>query len=281
MSARRATDMHDIRAQLREAREQRLPSQGEGKNVKFWVVAVCAVVVGFAVVLLTPRIYSVQRTAALPTFQETRDRIEAETRGEMAPAVARPEDPARYTGKTADEMGKIADDVCFQRAHAAQPHASKTPRLSNKDSSEFASVDGMKHFDALMQCLVTEAPARYCSVRQRQMIAAEVASYFRGVDQANATIKNVVAEMKVDPRFAAVSAELGHTPAMQQLASLKFTHDPKVLTGIEGLIRAGYLTAVERGSIGALAPAPIRDRFARIVANVSPCPKPPWWAIWK
>ena len=89
MSARRATDMHDIRAQLREAREQRLPSQGEGKNVKFWVVAVCAVVVGFAVVLFTPRIYSVQRTAALPTFQETRDRIEAETRGEMAPAVAR------------------------------------------------------------------------------------------------------------------------------------------------------------------------------------------------
>ena len=61
----------------------------------------------------------------------------------------------------------------------------------------------MKHFDALMQCLVTEAPARYCSVRQRHMIAAEVASYFRGVDQANATIKNVVAEMKVDPRFAA------------------------------------------------------------------------------
>ena len=68
---------------------------------------------------------------------------------------------------------------------------------------------------------------------------------------------------------------------MQQLASLKFTHDPKVLTGIEGLIRAGYLTAGERGSIGALAPAPIRDRFARIVANVSPCPKPPWWAVWK
>lgn len=281
MTARRATDTHDIRAQLREARQQRLPSEGEGKSVTFWIVAVCAVFVGFAVVLLTPRIYSVQRTAQLPTFQETRDRIESETRGSAPAVAAAPAAPANYTGKSADEMGKIADDVCFQRAQAAQPHSSKTPRLSNKEPSEFTSVDGMKHFDALMQCLLTEAPQRYCSVRQRQMIAAEAASYFRGVDQANATIKNVVAEMKVDPRFAAASAEVGHTPGMQQLSSLKFTHDPKVLAGIEGLIRGGYLTSVERSSIGALAPPAIRDRLARVVANVSTCPQPPWWAIWK
>lgn len=274
-------DLHDIRATLRESRHQPAPAEGGRSGVTFWIVAVCAVFVGFSVVLFTPRLYSVQRTAALPTFQETRDRIEAETKGEWPSMAPLPADPARYAGKSADEMGKIADEVCFHRAHATQRHWSKSPRLTNKDASDFADVDSMKHFDALMQCLTTEAPVRYCSPRQRQMVTAEIASYFRGIDQANMTVKKVVAEIKVDPRFAAVSAELGHTPAMQQLASLKFVHDPKVLSGIEALIRAGYLTAVDRGSIGALAPAPIRDRLARIVANVSPCPKPPWWAMWK
>lgn len=274
-------DIHDIRAQLREARHQPVPAEGGRNGVTFWIVAASAVAVGFSVVLFTPRIYSVQRTAALPTFQETRDRIEAESKGEWPGMAPLPSNPARYVGKSADEMGKIADEVCFQRAHATQRHWSKTPRLTTKDSSDFASADTMKHFDALMHCLITEAPARYCSARQRQMIAAEIASYFRGVDQANATTKKLIAEIKVDPHFAATSAEMGHTPAVQQLTSLKFTHDPKVLSGIEGLIRAGYLTAAERSSIGALAPAPIRDRLARVVANVSPCPKPPWWAVWK
>jgi hypothetical protein len=262
-------DLHDIRATLRETRQQRAHTQEGRTGVTFWVVAACAVMVGFSVVLFTPRLYPVQRTAALPTFQETRDRIEAESRGELPGTTPLPSNPARYAGKSTDEIGKIADEVCFHRAHATQQHRSKSPRLTNKDASDFAEVGGMKHFDALMQCLVTEAPARYCSPRQRQMIAAEIASYFRGIDQANATAKNVVAEVKAD------------TPSAQPLASPKFTHDPKVLSGIEGLIRAGYLTAAERSSIGALAPAPIRERLARVVAYVSPCPNPPWWAVWK
>lgn len=274
-------DLQDIRAALRESRHQPAPAEGGRSGVTFWVVAVCAVFVGFSVVLFTPRLYSVQRTAALPTFQETRDRIEAESRGELPSMAALSASPERYAGKSADEMGRIADEVCFHRAHATQPHWSKSPRLSNRDASDFADVDSMKHFDALMECMTTEAPARFCAPRQRQMIAAEIASYFRGIDQANATIRKVVAEMKADPRYAAVSAEVAHTPAMQQLTSLKFTQDPKVLAGVEGLIRAGYLTSAERGSIGALAPPAIRDKLARIVANVSPCPKPPWWAMWK
>ena len=113
--------------------------------------------------LFTPRIYSVQRTASLPTFQETRDRLEAESKGESAQMTPLPANPAQYIGKSHDEMGKIADDVCFRRAHAVQRHWSKTPRLTTKDASDFASADSMKHFDALMQCLLTEAPARYCS----------------------------------------------------------------------------------------------------------------------
>ena len=114
------------------------------------------------------------------------------------------------------------------------------------------------------------------------MITAEIVELLPWHRSGEHDGQKVVAEIKVDPRFAAISAELGHTPAMQQLASLKFVHDPKVLAGIEGLIRAGYLTAADRGSIGALAPA----RDPRHVSPASspmcsPCPKPPWWAMWK
>ena len=268
MNARRATDMHDIRAQLREAREQRPRATEDGrKGITFWIVAVGAVIVGFAVVLLTPRIYSVQRTAQLPSFQETRDRIEAETRGPATAPPAAPASPASYTGKNADEMGKIADDVCFARAQGMQPHPSKTPHLSDKDPAEFASADGLKYFEGLLNCLVTEAPARYCSVRQRQTVAADIASYFRGVEQAN---------IAANPRYASASSDSSQPPVAP-----KFAYDPKVLSAIEGLIRAGYLTSAERSSFGALAPPLLRDRLARVVANVSPCPKPPWWMNWK
>lgn len=278
------TDLHAIREQLREVRNR--PAAGVdtgsgGVSPMFWIVAVFAAVAAFAIVLLTPRIYSVQRTASLPTFQETRDRLEAEAKSEYVQVAPLPPNPARYTGKSADEMGKLADEVCFQRAHATQRHWSKTPRLSTKEAADFASIDGMKHFDALMECLVTEAPARYCSERQRTMITAEIAAYFRGVERANEIVKAATQGSKVDPRFAAVSAELGQTPAVQQLAAVKFVLDPKVLTGIEELIRAGYLTMAERSSFGALAPKPIRERMANVVANVSTCPKPPWWASWK
>jgi len=275
-------DLHAIREQLREARSRPAPVEAVSTvSPMFWIVAVFAAVVGFAIVLFTPRIYSVQRTASLPTFQETRDRIEAEAKGEYAATMPLPANPAQYAGKSADEMGKIADDVCFRRAHSVQRHWSKTPRLTTKEPSDFADVPGMKHFEALMQCLVTEAPARYCSVRQRTMITAEIAAYFRGVDQANATVRSTVAEISAKPRSAQEKFELAQSDSFQALASLTFTHDPKVLAGIEGLVRAGYLTVADRSSFGTFAPKPIRDRLTNIVANVSPCPKPPWWAVWK
>ena len=48
--------------------------------------------------------------------------------------------PPRYAGKSADEMGKIADEVCFHRAHATSPTGPKSPRLTNKDLSDFADA---------------------------------------------------------------------------------------------------------------------------------------------
>ena len=270
-------DLHDIRATLRESRQQQPPAEGGGSGVTFWIVAVCAVFVGFSVVLFTPRLYPVQRTAALPTFQETRDRIEAESKGELPSMAPLPANPARYAGKSADEMGKIADEVCFHRAHATQRHMSKTPRLTTKDLSDFAGVDDIRHYDALMHCLVTEAPARYCSSSQRNMIKAEIVMYFRGVEYAGATMKTVVAQHQ---KFRAKSG-FETDPEIMKYAYQPIAPDEKVLAGIEGLIRAGYLTTAQRSDINAIAPSPIRERLARVVANVSPCPKPPWWAMWK
>jgi hypothetical protein len=91
--------------------------------------------------------------------------------------------------------------------------------------------------------------ARYCSPIQRSRITAAIINHFRTVEHA-----------------AAVS---------------KIEVEPRVLTAIDGLIRAGYLLKPQRDDIGTVAPREIRARFAHIVGNKLPCPEPPWWAIWK
>jgi hypothetical protein len=275
------TDLQEMRARLRE--ERALPAvAGGGFKIPFGLIAILAVVLGFIVVLFTPKIYPVQRTAALPTFSDVKDRLESPTRSAMMSQVAVPtESAARYIGRGADEAGKIADAVCFQKAHALVPHWSKTPRLTTKELADFADVESMKHFSTLLQCLVTEAPARYCSRGQRTMIKAEIVTYFRGIDHANTAVKRLVNELT--PRLRQTQSEELNDPdsSYQKLASLKFAPDEKVMTGIEGLIRNGYLGVAERDEIGRSAAAPIRDRFARVVGGKSPCPAPPWWAVWR
>ena len=100
-----------------------------------------------------------------------------------------------------------------------------------------------------LSCLLTEGPARYCSAIQRSKITAAIINHFRTVERASAGAK----------------AEI----------------DPRVLAGIEGLIRAGYLLKPQRDDIGTVTPREIKERLARIVGNKLPCPEPPWWAIWR
>ena len=59
------------------------------------------------------------------------------------------------------------------------------------------------------------------------------------------------------------------------------TPDPRVAEAIEGLMRAGYLNRGHREDIAANVPRDYKERFARIVGIKSPCPEPPWWAVWK
>jgi len=46
-------------------------------------------------------------------------------------------------------------------------------------------------------------------------------------------------------------------------------------------MRAGYLNRGHREDIGANVPRAYKERFARVVGIKSPCPAPPWWAVWK
>src|SRR5262245_3708242 len=82
------TDIQNMRAQLRDTRGRPAvhTSSGGGNGVMFWIVAAVAGAVGFAIVLLTPRYFTAQRTAALPAFQQA-NRAEP---AESVPAVAQP-----------------------------------------------------------------------------------------------------------------------------------------------------------------------------------------------
>ena len=218
-------DLHDMRARIRDSGAE--PEPG-GNGLSFWIITVCAIAVGFTVVMFAPRLYTVQRTAALPAFKDVAARPAGQTvQGPDVAALAA--DPSRYDGKRADEIGKIADLVCAPR------------RIDGPASIAVQSEQ--------LHCLLTEAPARYCSAIQRSKITAAIINHFRVVEHRTA-----VSTTEVEPR---------------------------VIAAIEDLIRAGYLLKPQRDDIGTVAPRPIKEGFVRIVGNKLPCPDPPWWAIWK
>jgi hypothetical protein len=217
-------DFHDVRVRIRETSEA---PDANGGGLSFWIVTAVAVAVGFTVVMFAPRLYTVQRTAALPAFKEFR--AEAAQLVQTASVAALAADPARYEGKSADEIGRIADAICAPR----QPDG----RASIADQSQ------------QLHCLLTEGLPRYCSAIQRSKITAAIINHLRVIEHAAAISKTEV--------------------------------EPRVLTAIEDLIRAGYLLKPQRDDVGTVAPREIRARFAHIVGNKLPCPDPPWWAIWK
>jgi hypothetical protein len=168
------TDLHDMRARMRETGYQAAePSRG---GLPFWIVTVCAVAVGFTVVLFAPRFYTAQRTAALPTFKDTAPREQPNTPAQTAAIAEIAANPARYAGKSAEEIAKIADSICMPR-----PTTGPT---------------GLTFQSERLHCLLTEAPARYCASIQRSKITAAIIDHFRIVEHAAK-----VAKVEVEPRI--------------------------------------------------------------------------------
>jgi hypothetical protein len=162
-----------MRARMRETGYQAAkPSRG---GMPFWIVTVCAVAVGFTVVLFAPRFYTPQRTAALPTFKDTATREQPSAPAQIVvPEIAA--NPARYAGKSAEEIAKIADSICVPRAS------------SGPTSIAFQSER--------LHCLLTEGTARYCTGTQRSKITAAIIDHFRIVEHAAK-----VAKVEVEPRI--------------------------------------------------------------------------------
>jgi hypothetical protein len=258
-------DIQDIRAQLREIRHQPA-SSGGGGNLTFYLVAGIAVAVGFGIVLFMPKIFSVQRTASLPVFHETISREAAASAKNTvaAPGLAHPADPSGYAGKSADEAARIADAVCARGE--ARPNGSAA-----RQNASF-SADTIPHENEKLHCFLSEGPARFCAANQSRKATADVINYFKGIEYANAA--------------AAIAAKLTGTPARvpgveSAPRGAKLAPDPRVIVAVEGLMKAGYLSRAQREEIGANVPPDVKHRLALVIANASPCPKPPWWAVWK
>jgi len=259
------TDIHDLRAQMREGRAARpAVGRGGGFRIPFGLVAGAAVVVGFLLVLFTPKIYPVQRTAALPAFKEMRQEP-APAAPAPAPVVAQPvvapqpaaaaQPPAAksaYAGKGADEAAKIADAVCEQRMTAAPQR-------------------GQAAAEAKLHCYLSEGTARFCTGSQARKATADIINYFKGIEYTNTAM---IVAAKVPGPFRSPAADTTQPPT-------PLTPDPRVAEAIEGLMRAGYLNRGHREDIAANVPRDYKERFARIVGIQSPCPAPPWWAVWR
>src|ERR1041384_228276 len=86
-------DVHDMRARIRDSGVE--PEQS-GNGLSFWIVTICAVAVGFTVVMFAPRLYTAQRTAALPAFRDMPARSPAQAA--QGPDVAAPAPAAGAPG---------------------------------------------------------------------------------------------------------------------------------------------------------------------------------------
>jgi hypothetical protein len=281
------TDIHDMRARLREERGRPVASSA-GFKVPFGVLAAGAVILGFVVVMLTPRLYSVQRTAALPDFRESRERsdspIQAAMTAAVPPNLAAP-NPAQYAGKNADEIAKIADGVCAQRvAMARNALPSRAPanvparKVTDDLGNSKVAIDNER-----LSCFLSEGVPRFCSGSQKRKATADIINYFKGIEYTNAAlgVAQKVIEMPghIPAPFKPDPAEAAARKAAQ--AEIMLTPDPRVVEAIEGLMRAGYLTKAHRDDIAVSVPRAYKERFARIAGNKAPCPEPPWWAVWK
>ena len=238
------TDTNDMRTRLRDTRGHEVVASG-GFKIPFGLLAGAAVIAGFLLVLFMPKIYPVERTSALPAFKEKEARARAEE-PRPAPVVA------NYAGKGTDEVAKIADAVCAQRAAAAPQ-------------------DGQAAVEAKLHCFLSEGTSRFCSGSQARKATADIINYFKGIEYANAEL---VAAAKT-PSRAPLNNAVSQGPTM-------LTPDAGVVEAAESLMRAGLLHKGHREDIAANVPRVYKDRFTRIVGIKSPCPEPPWWrTMWK
>jgi len=239
------TDLQDLRSRLRDdVRKGPAPVDVGGSKNYMLIFATCGVVIGFALFMFVPRFFQTSGTAVV--------RVES---------PIKPGEVPRYAGRSFDEAGAIADNVCAQRVRPGQPV--KPPRFTPETMPEFLNNEGVKRAGEQINCLLTEAPQRYCSPAQRKLIVGELTLYFRGIELANKS-----------------GALRGSEPRSPSGADV--SPDPRVLAALDARLRDGHLTIANRDTISSEAPRWVRDRLVKIEPRkISLCPENPWWAVWK
>jgi hypothetical protein len=281
------SNIQDIRAQLRAGAGARPGSSAKGLPI---VAALggCAVVASIIYVLflmpnrvpLQPvRVVPLQPSAAVPSFQRVGADGLTERERYIPPPSERASPPSRYTGMSPRQVGKVADEVCFARAHARFPHWSKTPRLTTRELNHYFA-DDMPHFDELLHCLLIEGLTRYCSSSQRSMIAAEVATYFRVLDHGNKVLAQVRAET-ASYRARQENPYQEDPAEAARIRRIEFAADSRVVAAIEQRLADGVLTKTDRDTFSAAAPQWVRLRLAGVKPSTQLCPAQPWWAFWR
>jgi hypothetical protein len=259
-------DIHDLRARAREAAYE--PERSSG--LPFWIIAAGAGAAAFAAVMFAPRFFSSHSTGVVY--------VEAPRAPVAAPVAAAPD---RYAGKSPDEVATIAEAICSPRAGSVLLAPINGEDQSPKAKAELdlakQTVAGGKNVpdqNDRLACQLTEAPARYCSRSLRQKITASVIDYVRGIENTNMSLRMYFQAQAV--------ISLDHSRGRINPDALgAFTPDPRVIEGVEGLIRAGYLMKPQRDDIGTSVPRPIKERLDRVVGNKVHCPETPWWAFWR
>jgi hypothetical protein len=259
----------EVRERLRrEIRKQVAPTAPANSYLTLVAFAIGAGVVAFALFLLVPQ-FLPQQPGSLPTLKDVKARIEAKVpatapaQGDLAVA-----NPARYEGKSPEEVGKFADGVCLQRTQARYPNWTKIPRLTAKAWNDY-NLDDINPINELAQCLITEAPGRFCASADRNMLSAEIVHYFLAVAHLKRVLEKISsASSQVDIRGARAPAREIHL-------------DPKVIAAIEARLNEGYLTAANRDQFNASVPSGVRERFAGIKPREPACMEKPWWAFWR
>jgi len=262
------TDIQDLRSRIREKTDY-APEQSSG--LPFWLIAAGAGAAAFAAVMFAPRFFSSHSTGAVY--------VEAP----RAPVAAAPSSAVadRYAGKAPEEVAKIADGICSPRAGSILLASINGEDQSPKAKAEFdrakqmvASGKNVPDQNERLACQLTEAPARYCSRTLRQKVTAGVIDYVRGIENTNMSLRmyfQAQAVISLDQSRGKINPE----------ALGAFMPDPRVIEGVEGLIRAGYLLKPQRDDIGTSVPRLIKDRLDRVVGNKAHCPETPWWAFWR
>jgi len=260
------TDIQDLRSRIREKADYE-PERSSG--LPFWLIAAVAGAGAFAAVMFAPRFFSSHGTAVVY--------VEAP----RAPAAAASAGAERYAGKSPEDVAKIADAVCAQRAGSILLAPLNGEEQSPKAKAEFdrakqmvANGKSIPDQNERLACQLTEAPARYCSRSLRQKITAGVIDYARGIENTNLSLRmyfKAQSVISLDTSRGKIDAE----------ALGAFAPDPRVIEGIEGLIRAGYLVKAQRDDFGTSGPRPIKERLDRVVGNKANCPETPWWAFWR